>query len=52
MNVQWPRHNQGLGCVLLELLKTIFYGNNIPEKLMTSTVVSVPKKRDLTDMNN
>ena len=51
MNVQWPRHNQGLACVLLELLKTIFYGN-IPEKLMTSTVVSVPKKGDLTDMNN
>ena len=51
MKVQWPRHNQGLACVLLELLNTIFYGN-IPEKLMTSTVVSVPKKGDLTDMNN
>lgn len=48
---EWPREGKGLACVLLYVLNTIFNGN-IPEDLMTSTVVSVPKKGDLTDMNN
>ena len=30
----------------------ILFNGNIPEELMTSIVISVPKKGDLTDMNN
>ena len=48
---KWPRDGKGLACILLRVLNAILNGN-IPEDLMTSTIVSVPKKGDLTDMNN
>ena len=48
---KWPRDGKGLACILLRVLNAILNGN-IPEDLMTSTVVSVPKKGDLRDMNN
>ena len=48
---KWPRDGKGLACILLRVLNAILNGN-IREDLMTSTVVSVPKKGDLRDMNN
>ena len=48
---KWPRDGKGLACILLRVLNAILNGN-IREDLMTSTIVSVPKKGDLTDMNN
>ena len=48
---KYPRDGKGLACILLRVLNAILNGN-IPEDLMTSTIVSVPKKGDLTDMNN
>ena len=48
---KWPRDGKGLACILPRVLNAILNGN-IPEDLMTSTIVSVPKKGDLTDMNN
>ena len=48
---KWPRDGKGLACILLRVLNTILNGN-IREDLMTSTIVSVPKKGDLRDMNN
>ena len=46
-----PRDNTGLAYILLKVINILFNGN-IPEELMTSIVISVPKKGDLTDMNN
>ena len=48
---KWPRDGKGLACILLRVLNAILNGN-IREDLMTSTIVSVPKKGDLRDMNN
>ena len=48
---KWPRDGKGLACILLRVLNAILNGN-IREDLMTSTIVWVPKKGDLTDMNN
>ena len=48
---KYPRDGKGLACILLRVLNAILNGN-ISEDLMTSMVVSVPKKGDLTDMNN
>ena len=48
---KWPRDGKGLACILLRVLNAILNGN-IREDLMTSTVVSVPRKGDLRDMNN
>ena len=48
---KWPRDGKGLACILLRVLNAILNGN-IPEDLMTSTIVWVPKKGDLRDMNN
>ena len=45
------RDGKGLACILLRVLNAILNGN-IREDLMTSTIVSVPKKGDLRDMNN
>ena len=48
---KWPRDGKGLACILLRVLNAILNGN-IREDLMTSTVVSVPKKGYLRYMNN
>ena len=48
---KYPRDGKGLACILLRVLNAILNGN-IREDLMTSTIVSVPKKGDLRDMNN
>ena len=48
---KWPRDGKGLAFILLRVLNAILNGN-IREDLMTSTIVSVPKKGDLRDMNN
>ena len=48
---KWPRDGKGLACILLRVLNAILNGN-IREDLMTSTIVSVPKKGDLRDMNS
>ena len=47
---KWPRDGKGLACILLRVLNSILNGN-IREDLMTSTIVWVPKKGDLRNMN-
>ena len=46
-----PRNNTGLACILVEGMNTLLNGN-IPKDLMTSIVISVPKKGYLRDINN
>ena len=51
VKIEYPRDNKGLAYILLKVINILFNGD-IPKELMTSIVVSVPKKGDLTDMNN